>query len=422
MLLEKPKLFTNTREFIVVIGFLIVIVSVRLGWTYYEYREFVTKPFYYTQAVVLQQYTKQKWGRPYEVLKLKSQDGYEFYTTAHLKDNLSGYSVRIKLMPDESIGFWEYQRAFYIKAKIKKVYEKLETVKSQLLEKIASQHKNNHIISFYQAIFLATPIDKELREIIAMLGVSHLVALSGFHLTILWGLVFGLLHLFYRPLQQRYFPYRYSLLDLGLITVVLLGFYLWFVGSPPSLVRSFTMLSIAWVLLLLGIELVSFYLLGFVILLLLALFPLLISSLGFWFSVAGVFYIFLLLHWTKDHNKWLINLLYIPFGIFLLMLPIVHTVFGVTTLWQLLSPLLSLLFIPFYPLAIALHLVGFGGVLDDSLIKLFALPKMAIESILSIEMVLGYLLVSIFSIGSRIFFVLTLLLALLYFGYLYLFI
>jgi competence protein ComEC len=104
------------------------------------------------------------------------------------------------------------------------------------------------------------------------------------------------------------------------------------------------------------------------------------------------------------------------------MLPIVHTVFGVTTLWQLLSPLLSLLFIPFYPLVIALHCIGFGGVLDDSLIKLFTLPKVAIESILSIEMVLGYLLVSIFAIGSRIFFVLTLLLALLYFGYLYLFI
>jgi len=231
-----------------------------------------------------------------------------------------------------------------------------------------------------------------------------------------------LLHLLYKPLQQRYFPYRYSLLDLGIITIAVLGFYLWFVDSPPSLLRSFTMLTVAWVVLLLGIELLSFSLLSFVILLLLALFPLLISSLGFWFSVAGVFYIFLLLQWTKGHNIWLINLLYIPFGIFLFMLPAVHSVFGVTALWQLLSPFLSLLFIVFYPLVIALHLVGYGGVLDDLLLWLFSLPSIEKESILSIEFFGVYILLSLLAIKSRVALLSVFLMALLYFCYLYLFI
>ena len=49
--------------------------------------------------------------------------------------------------------------------------------------------------------FFATPLAKEVREKISLFGVSHLVALSGFHLGILWALVYGGLLLLYRPLQ-----------------------------------------------------------------------------------------------------------------------------------------------------------------------------------------------------------------------------
>jgi len=234
-----------------------------------------------------------------------------------------------------------------------------------------------------------------------MLGVSHLVALSGFHLGILWGLIYGLLLFLYRPLQQKFFPYRHALFDVGLVVMTFLAFYLWFVDFPPSLVRSYAMVFVGWVVLPLGIELLSFTFLTSILLTLVVLFPSLLVSLGFWLSVAGVFYIFLLLQYTKNYNKWMITLLFIPFGIFILMLPVVHHIFGVTSGYQLLSPLLSLLFIPFYPLVMVLHLVGFGGVLDSPLLWLFSLPNESTDNLLPLWAMLGYVGLSLGAIWSR---------------------
>jgi competence protein ComEC len=187
------------------------------------------------------------------------------------------------------------------------------------------------------------------------------------------------------------------------------------------------MLAIAWVMLLLGIELISFSFLGFVVMLLLALFPKLIVSLGFWFSVIGVFYIYLLIHWSQKSdiwfgNKWFITLISIPVGIFILMLPIVHGVFGATSSWQLLSPILSLLFALFYPLAIGLHLIGWGGLFDSGLQQIFALPSESYESLLPIWVVSGYIVLSLSAIWSKILFWMTLGFAILYLLYLYAFV
>ena len=427
MTLEKPPLFESRKEFGIVMALLLGILLVRLTFLYFEYREFVSKPFYYTNATVLLQYSKKKKSKSYVVLKLQNAEGKKFYTTAHLFRDLTGKMVRVKMFPDERISFADYLGTFYIKTILKVVGDTPDTKKRELLTAIAAQHKSPDMIVFYQAIFLATPVSKTLREAISGLGVSHLVALSGFHLTILWGLIYGLLSLLYRPAQQRWFPYRFMLLDLGVVTLGVLGFYLWFVDFPPSLVRSYAMLSIAWMMLLLGMELISFEFLGFVVMLLLALFPELVASLGFWFSVVGVYYIYLVLYWSQEsgawlHNKWVISLISIPVGIYLLMLPVVHGVFGMTSGWQLLSPLLSLLFTIFYPLVIGLHMIGMGGALDSGLLRLFALPSEYQEHILPLWVLAGYGLLSIGAMWSRILFWMTLGSSLLYLGYLLLFV
>ncbi len=427
MILEKPPLFESRKEFGIVMALLLGILLVRLIVLHVEYREFVSKPFYYTNATVLLQYSKKSKGKTYDVLKLQGNDGKKFYTTAHLFHDLTGKIVRAKMFPDARISFADYLGTFYIKTILKVVGDSPDTKKRELLDAIATQHKSPDMIAFYQAIFLATPVSKTLRESISGLGVSHLVALSGFHLTILWGLIYGILSLLYRPAQQRWFPYRFMLLDLGLVTLGVLGFYLWFVDFPPSLVRSYAMLSIAWVMLLMGMELISFEFLGFVAMLLLALFPELVTSLGFWFSVIGVYYIYLVLYWSQEseswfRNKWMISLISIPVGIYLLMLPVVHSIFGMTSEWQLLSPVLSLLFTIFYPLVIGLHLIGMGGVLDSGLLYLFALPSEYREHLLPFWMLAGYGLLSIGAMWSRILFWMTLGLAVLYLGYLLLFV
>ncbi|HHD72601.1 MAG TPA: ComEC/Rec2 family competence protein, partial [Epsilonproteobacteria bacterium] len=241
------------------------------------------------------------------------------------------------------------------------------------------------------------------------------------------GLVYGVLSLLYKPAQQRWFPYRFMLLDLGAATLAVLGAYLWFVEMPPSLLRSYVMLLIAWLLLLLGVELLSFEFLAFVIFLLLALFPMLTLSLSFWFSVTGVYYIYLLLHWSRVagglwQNKWVMSLSSIPIGIFVLMLPVVHGLFGITSGWQLLAPLLSLLFVPFYPLAMILHAIGWGALFDSGLQQLFSLPSGYREHTLTLWAVAGYGLLSLGAMRSRILFGATLTAALLYLSYLFLFV
>ena len=380
---------------------LFTLFLMHLGWEYRNYTEFIAKPFYFTHATVLNAYAKTKGKRSYQVLKLQSDDGLTFYTTTHKKTLPEHKRLRLQIFPNEQITFSDYLGSFYVKSRIKKSENTPSSLKDTLREKVASQHDDPSLASFYNAIFFATPLDKVLREKIALLGVSHLVALSGFHLGILWGLVYGALLLLYRPLQQRYFPYRYALFDVGLVTVSVLGAYLWFVGSPPSLLRSYAMLSVGWAVLLMGIELLSFYFLFTVAGLLLVLFPSLSVSLGFWFSIAGVFYIFLLLQYTGRYSKWLITLLIIPVGIFLLMLPVVHTVFGTTSPCQLLSPLLSVLFIPFYPVAMLLHLFNTGNIFDPALHWLFALPGTGQEHLLPLWAAAGYIMLSFAAIRYR---------------------
>jgi competence protein ComEC len=83
------------------------------------------------------------------------------------------------------------------------------------------------------------------------------------------------------------------------------------------------------------------------------------------------------------------------------MLPVVHNIFGVTSTYQLLSPLLSLLFIPFYPLVMLLHLLDFGGVLDTVLLWLFSLPKESVDNLLPLWIMLTYIGLSIGAIWEK---------------------
>ena len=401
MILEKPKLFNTRREFLLVMMLLALIIFGRLGWKYRHYQSFVSQPFVYSHATIVNTYPKTRDGKTYAVIKLRSQKGHTIYTTAYRNDLKRGERLYLQLIPGGRITFWDYLGGMYCKSRIKHVEPPGEDIRSRLEQWVDRQHDTAMMRSFYNGIFWASPIPKTLREPIAGLGVSHLVALSGFHLGILWGIVYGALLLVYRILQQRYFPWRHALLDVGSAVMVILGFYLWLTGFPPSLVRSFAMLLVGWGMVLMGIELISFTFLSTITMVLLALFPALTVSLGFWLSVSGVFYIFLILSYCQKSSTKLVAFVCIPFGIFVLMQPLVHGVFGVTSPWQLLSPLLSIGFIVFYPLAMVLHLLGIGGALDGGLTYLFALPVTSEEHLLPAWAVAGYLLLSVAAIGRR---------------------
>ena len=399
--MEKPALFESRREFGYFVLIAAVLLAVHLGWRYAQYREFVAKPFFFTHANVLLSYPKQKEHRSYQVLKLHTDEGLQLYTTTHRQTSLQGKRIRIELFPDERIGFWDFLGTFYAKSRIRRVDDMPSTLQTKLKDGVRAQHRDPMLQALYGALFFADPIPQVLREKVSLLGVSHLIALSGFHLGILWFLVYEGMLMLYRPLQQRFFPYRFALLDAGLVTLAVLGMYLYITGMPPSLLRAYAMVALGWLMLVLGVELVSFYFLAAVLTLLVVFFPALLVSLGFWFSVAGVFYIFLLLHYTKTLPAWVMTLFVIPLGIFVLMLPVVHTVFPVTAASQLLSVLLSLLFIPFYPAAMLLHLIGAGELFDTALHQLLTWGTPATDHQLPLWAGTVYLLLSFTAIRYR---------------------
>jgi competence protein ComEC len=420
MLIRSPELFGSRREFALVMGLLLMVLVLRLGLKYQTYHTLVYEaPFYYTSAVVLDQRAKERQGRDYSGLKLRTGEGWIVYTDTYRTEDLRGHRLRLKLIADERITFWRYLGGFYAKSRIGSVQPPVYDLKVRFAERISGQHADASIASFYRAIFLAEPIVPQLREQIAALGVSHLVALSGLHLTLLSAVLYAILGLLYRPLQQRYFPYRYRHLDLGVVVLGILGFYLWFVGSPPSLLRSYGMLLIGWALLMMGVALVSLRLLLFVVALLLALFPVLVASIGFWFSVAGVGYIFLMLRWWGSLERLWLSGLIVAVGTFVLMQPIVHGLFGATSHWQLLSPVLSVAFGPFYAVAIGLHLVGWGGWMDGGLLWLFALPGGAEEQVLPAWIIWLYIAASWGAFYARFWLGVTLAMAMGYLLYLF---
>ncbi len=367
-MLEKPQLFLDKKEFSFIAFLFLIVISIRLYILYSDYKIFISKPFYFTYVDIINQYKKDK----YTILRVYSSSlDIEFFTTTYKKENLKDKRVRLKLFPSYSkITFSDYLTISYIKSKINEIKPLSNSIKNRILDKIAMQHRDKLIKEFYQAIFLANPISNELREKITKLGVNHLIALSGFHLTILWGVLFFILNTIYKPIQQIYFPYRYNLIDVGFIVLVILAIFVYFVNLPASLIRSYIMILFGWLFLILGVELVSFEFLVMIILVTIAIFPKMLFSISFWLSIIGVFYIFLLLKNFKTKNR-IVIVTIISFGIFILMLPITHLFFTTISLNQLYSPILSLIFTIFYPISIFLHLINLGDIFDNMLLTLF---------------------------------------------------
>lgn len=399
-MLEKPKLFLTLKEFWLSMLFLFILLGVRLFFIYDEYQNFVVKPFYYTDVEVLQSYKK----KSYTILKLHSAVlNLNFFTRTTRLENPLSQTLRIKVFPNKNMSFFNYLGTSFMHSQIKEEYPLVTNTKNKILEKIDQQHASKMMSNFYQAIFFAEPLIKSLRNQVSILGVSHLIALSGFHLAILSTLLFFLLRPLYRFAQIRYFPYRFDLLDVGFMVLVILAWYVWFVDAPPSLLRSYMMLFMAWILLFFGLELLSFSFLSFIVMFLLVLFPKMLFSLAFWFSVLGVFYIFLLLRYWSHLNKYVMTVL-ISFAIFILMLPIVHMVFPVVSPLQLTSPFISLIFSIFYPLSMGLHLIGVGDLFDSLLLQLFSLEYPVNHVVVAPIYGIIYLLLSLMALYSRWFF------------------
>ncbi|ADN08389.1 ComEC/Rec2 family competence protein [Sulfurimonas autotrophica] len=393
-ILEKVSLFSSKKDLFLFFIFIFTLLSLSLFFEYYKYKELTKFDSQLVDAKVLKEYDKTKLTKKgkiksYKILKLRSDDGLVFYTMASKKlKNLKNKHLHVEIWAG-NISFKEYIKGFFAFSKILNICDK-PTLKQKLASFIDAQHANSDIAKLYKALFLALPLPTSMQTQFSNLGISHLIAISGFHLGVLAAILFFIIKYPYKILQNRYFPYRsYKRDTFIIISLVLLG-YLLFLDSPPSLLRAFVMLIVGFILYDRGIQIVSMQTLLITVLLILALFPKLVFSIGFWLSASGVFYIFLFLIHFKEYSK-IKQFILLPFWVYLMMLPFSMAIFGNFSLYHPLSILWTTLFTLFYPLAIALHVIGMGNLLDTPLQHLLHVDTHAIQHILS----KGYLVIEI---------------------------
>lgn len=366
---QKAPLFLSHKERMVFVTFLLLLVALSLFKEYQRYKDFKSKRSIETNATIINQYLKTK-KRTYMMVKLRTDEGYVFYTTKSKKlPNLLYREVRVRLYRFRYVSFKDYLSGFYAISKFIEVEEKVP-LKAKLIDSLEKNHSPLTYV-IYSAIFWGKPLNKMTRQKVSSLGVAHLIAISGFHLAILSFLLFFVLNRLYQFAQERYFPYRNRHIDVGLLVSVILFGYVYLLDFLPSLFRAYVMMILGMFFAFRYLKIINFDTLLMTTLLILAIEPRFIVSIGFWFSILGVLYIFIFLKYVQASNiKLFIG---INFWLFLVMMPIVHYFFALFSPLQLLSPFLSMAFNLFYPLSIALHAIGLGEVLDFVLEALFSL-------------------------------------------------
>lgn len=343
---------------------LITILLINISIEYSKYQELIDDEVYETKVKVLNIYPK----KDYNILRL-SASNFDFFTNIDKSESVEKLDILNILILSKNISFLDYLKGFYAKSIIFKKIEKQSSFKDEIIKKIDSNHEDNITKELFQALFLAIPISKELRDICTNYGISHLIALSGFHLGVLSFVIYWIFYFPYTYLHKKYFLYRNKKYDLLLISISFLFFYLILTNVVPSLLRAFVMFVFAIFLLRYNIKLFSYTTLFIVFLIVISLFPKYFFSLGFWFSIIAVFYIFLFLQYFSKLNKYLQIVLF-NLWMFLIFNPIVHFYFPQTSYEQFLSPLITILFTFFYPFEIFAHIFDFA-IYFDGFIKKF---------------------------------------------------
>ncbi|MFW2567943.1 ComEC/Rec2 family competence protein [Aliarcobacter butzleri] len=387
------KIIKSKQIVTIFILFFALLINILLEYS--KYLEFIDEEVFETKVEVLNIYQKDD----FDILKLKSSN-FEFFTNIPKNEEIKRFDLLNILIVSRNIDFIDYLKGFYTKTIYFDELQKEQTFKDKIIKNIENNHQDEKIIELFNALFLAVLVSKELRDVITAYGIAHVVALSGFHLVVLSFVIYWILYFPYKFFQDRYFPYRNRKLDILLITIAILFYYLILTDIVPSLLRAFVMFCLGIYLLRSNIKILSYMTLFYTFLIVIAFYPKYIFSIGFWFSIFAVFYIYLFIQYFKNYNKWL---LFIFFNIwmFLIFNPIVHYYFPQTSYEQFYSIPITIFFNFFYPAEIFAHIFGFSNYFDEYL-KIFIEHKIYVYEVFTpLYFYILYLFVSFLSIWSK---------------------
>ena len=420
MSLDKVSLFSSKRDFFLFLSLSLFIFIYATLIEYNNYKNLTQFTSHILTATIVKQYTKTKLTKKgktktYQVLKLKAEKGFSFYTIRK-KDfpDSQGKKIDIEIFSTD-ISFYQYLTSFFSFSRLITIHNS-KSLKYTLSKYLIEIHSDKDVSSIYKALYSATSLPKHLQQTFSQLGISHLLAISGFHLGVLSLVLFFLLKMPYKFFQNRYFPYRSYKRDSFFIIIGILFIYMLFLDTPASLLRAFVMLLIGFFLYDRGYKIISMMTLLLTVILIISFAPRLLFSLGFWLSVFGVFYIFLfIIHFKHLSKLW--QFLLIPIWVYLMMLPVSLFIFEAFSIYHPFSIILTSLFTLFYPLSIVLHIIDFGSLLDSYLLWILNVVDNQNTVRISKEVILIFAFVSFISIWKKIFIYLLLSLSLFIFIY-----
>ncbi|WP_226896365.1 ComEC/Rec2 family competence protein [Poseidonibacter ostreae] len=409
------KQIKTSKNLLLFISVLFIIFLINISIEYSKYKELKYEELFETEVLIVNIYEKEKVN----TLKLKNKD-FKFFTSVSKELDLNKLDLLQIAFLTKNIDFIDFLKGFYAKSIYLDKIHKNTTLKDKIIDKINFYHKSHKIKEVFKALFLAIPVSTELRDTFANYGITHLIALSGFHLSVLSFLLYWIIYFPYDFFHKRYYPYRNKKFDLLLIILGVLFFYLLLTDIVASLLRAFIMLSLGIFLLRSNIKLFSFTSLLFTFLIIISLLPKYIFSISLWFSLWGVFYIFLYIKYFNEIKSIIIKVLLFNFWIYFAMNPIVHYFFTNTTYEQLYSPFLTIAFTLFYPFELFAHLFGFTGFLDSYLEVFLSKEFYVFEVSTPLWFFISFILLSFASIGSKKAFIILNITLFIYTGYLFL--
>lgn len=386
---------TLKNNYFLTIFLLFILFILNIFWEYSRFLDFKKEDIFEVKAQILNIYEKDNFN----ILKL-SADKFEFHSKINKSEDLRKLDYIFLAIDTRNIVFMDFIKGFYTNIIYFEKLEKDNSFKEKVLNNILENHTNPQIIELFNALFLAVPVDSSLRDIITSYGIAHVVALSGFHLVVLSFVIYWILYYPYSYFHQKYFPFRNKKFDILIVIMFVLFYYLLLTNIVPSLLRAFVLFCMGIFLLRSNIKIISYITLFYTFLIVISLFPKYIFSIGFWFSIFAVFYIYLFLQYFNKGNK---LFLYIFFNIwmFLVFNPIVHFFFAQTALEQFYSIPITIFFNIFYPAEIFAHILNISHYFDNFL-DIFLNYKIEVYSVYTpFYLFIFYIIISILAVFYR---------------------
>ena len=226
------------------------------------------------------------------------------------------------------------------------VFQKAKTVQSSLTTRLSKSGVSSHTLALTQALVVGKKdeLSQETHQAYRQVGASHLLALSGMHLGIIYSLLYFFLVRWVRHSRWRWYFLPLILFSLWGYTLV--------AGMPVSLVRAALMLSVITITTLMQYRTDPLHPLALSAIIILLVEPTQLFSVSFQLSYAAV--LFLLLLWAPvnelfPQQNWVIKLFVVSCIATLGTMPLTLYYFHQL---PLLGPLLSLILIPLTTLII----------------------------------------------------------------------